>query len=226
MKPCELECVHSLFFRAADTLRQVGMGEGFHEEDEHPHSVRNVSITNCDSISCIRHPFINELYSRMSHLLQLPPRNFEAIEFLHYDKGQHYTWHRDEFGWKATAPDPATVIAGPRVLTTFFYLSTVEEGGETAFAGSAHGTKINDSRFAGKRLQPQVMVKPEKGKVIVWANMQDDWHESEAASSHMALPVRQGIKWAATLWVHAHGFRIPEIYSGATCRVRPVAPGA
>ena len=42
----------------------------------------------------------------------------------------------------------------------------------------------------------------------------------------MALPVRQGIKWAATLWVHAHGFR-PEMYFRRHVpRVRPVGRGS
>ena len=53
----------------------------------------------------------------------------------------------------------------------------------------------------------------------MWANMKDQWHESEPASSHKALPVRRGVKWAATLWVHAAGFRIPELHAGPTCHV-------
>ena len=143
---------------------------------------------------------------------------------MHYERGQHYTWHRDEFSWKPTKPDPATVLAGPRVLTVFFYLSTVEEGGETAFAGGAHDSKIDDSRFAGQRLSPRVMVTPIKGKALMWANMKEDWHESEPASSHKAMPVTRGVKWAATLWVHAHGFRIPELYGGRECSVRGPPP--
>ena len=64
-------------------------------------------------------------------------------------------------------------------------------------------------------------VKPVKGKAILWANMRgDDWHESEPGSSHTALPVLRGIKWAATIWVHASGFRIPEQYAGRECSIR------
>jgi hypothetical protein len=223
-RPWAAELPDFLTSDEADEIRKVGMGEGFHEEDELPHTVRNVSVTNCDSRTCMSSPFIGELYTRMSALLRLPSRNFEAIEFLNYLPGQHYTWHRDEFGWKPSKPDPATVLAGPRVLTVFFYLSTVEEGGETAFAGGPHDSKIDDSRFAGQRIRPRVMVKPVKGKAIMWANMQEDWHQSEPASSHKAMPVRKGVKWAATLWVHAHGFRIPEMYGGRECSVRGPPP--
>ena len=90
-----------------------------------------------------------------------------------------------------------------------------------AFAGAPHESKLADSRFSGKRLSPRVMVKPVKGKAILWANMRgDDWHESEPGSSHTALPVLRGIKWAATIWVHANGFRIPEQYAGRECSIR------
>jgi len=50
--------------------------------------------------------------------------------------GQHYAWHSDEYSWKASRPDPVAVLSGPRVLTFFMYLSDVEEGGQTAFAGA------------------------------------------------------------------------------------------
>lgn len=220
-RPWVAEFPNFLSDEEADEIRRIGAGEGFRDEDDLPHTTRNVSVTNCDSARCIRQPFINELYARMSRLLQLPARNFESMEFLHYSPGQHYVWHRDEFGWNTKRPDPATVLAGPRILTVFFYLSTVDEGGETAFLGGPHDSKIVDSRFAGKKIQPAVLVKPVKGKAIMWANMQADWQESEPSSSHTALPVRKGIKWAATLWVHAAGFRVPEIHAGPTCSVRP-----
>ena len=220
-RPWVAELPNFLSDKEADEIRRIGTQEGFRDEDDLSNNIRNVSVTNCDSVNCIREPFIGELYSRVSRLLQLPPRNFESVEFVHYQPGQHYTWHRDEFSWNAKKPDPATVLAGPRILTMFFYLSTVEEGGETAFAGAPHESKLADSRFSGKRLSPRVMVKPVKGKAILWANMRgDDWHESEPGSSHTALPVLRGIKWAATIWVHANGFRIPEQYAGRECSIR------
>ena len=114
----------------ADEIRRVGYGEGFRDEDDLANTIRNVSVTNCDSANCIRSPFINELSQRMSTLLELPSRNFEPIEFLHYQPGQHYTWHRDEFGWKASRPDPATVLAGPRPHRLFLSLGCGGGGGD------------------------------------------------------------------------------------------------
>jgi len=74
-------------------------------------------------------------------------------------------------------------------------------------------SKVTD---ASRRLA----VTPRKGKAILWANMKDEWHSAELAAAHTALPVRRGVKWAATIWVHAHGFRIPEIYAGRACHAR------
>ena len=59
---------------------------------------------------------------------------------------------------------------------------------------------------------------PRKGKAILWANVQEDWRSFEPAAMHRAFPVRSGIKWASTLWIHAAGFRIPELYAGPACQ--------
>lgn len=199
----------------ADEMIRIGLGEGLRDEDEHPAQVRNVSVANCDSALCIQQPFINELSRRLSELLQLPSRNFESNEFVRYEPGQHYVWHSDEYSWRASRPDPVDVLSGPRVLTFFMYLSDVEEGGQTAFAGSdPSGTSRVAS--ASRRLA----VTPSKGKAILWANMKDEWRRAEPAAAHTALPVRRGVKWAATLWVHAAGFRIPELYAGRACHPR------
>jgi len=192
-----------------DELIRIASVEGYRIEDEHPKHIRDVNVTNCDSIRCMRQPFVSELYRRASHLLGFHPNNFEAMEFIDYGPGQHYAWHADEYSWKDPSPDPASVTSGPRMLTMFHYLSDVEEGGETAFAGP-------DSTGKTKRLA----VKPKRGKVILWANMKDNWRFNEPAAVHSAIPVRRGRKLAATLWIHASGFRVPELYAGLDCNPR------
>ena len=192
-----------------DELIRIASVEGYRIEDEHPKHIRDVSLTNCDSIQCMQQPFIGELYRRASQLLGFHPNNFEAMEFIDYGPGQHYTWHADEYSWNDSTPDPASVTSGPRMLTMFHYLSDVEEGGETAFAGP-------DSSGKTKRLA----VTPKRGKVILWANMKDDWRFNEPAAIHSAIPVRKGRKLAATLWIHASGFRVPELYAGLDCNPR------
>ena len=193
----------------ADEIIRIARVEGYRVEDEHPKHIRDVNVTNCDSIQCMRQPFVSELYRRASQLLGFHPNNFESMEFIDYGPGQHYVWHADEYSWKYPVKDPAAVLSGPRLLTMFHYLSDVEEGGETAFAGP-------DPSGRTKRL----FVQPRKGKVILWANMKDDWEFSEHSAVHSALPVRKGRKLAGTLWIHASGFRVPELYAGRDCNPR------
>jgi hypothetical protein len=58
------------------------------------------------------------------------------------------------------------------------------------------------------------------GKVILWANMKPDWRFNDPTAVHSAMPVRKGRKLAGTLWIHASGFRIPELYAGRDCHPR------
>lgn len=200
----------------ADEMIGIGQSEGLRDEDEHPNSVRNVSVMNCDSARCIGQPFINELSRRVSELLGVPSRHFESNEFVRYVPGQHYVWHADEYSWRAMAPSPVDVLSGPRVLTFLMYLSDVDEGGHTAFFGADPAGSSRVAARAARRLS----ITPRKGKAVLWANMKDDWRTAEPAAVHSALPVRRGVKWAATIWVHASGFRIPELYAGRACHAR------
>ena len=206
--PWVAEFPNYLTSEEADEIIRIAALEGYRIEDEHPKHIRDVNVTNCDSIACMRQPIISELYRRASALLGLHPNQFESMEFIDYGPGQHYVWHADEYSWK----DPYRedhVLSGPRILTMFHYLSDVEEGGETAFAGP-------DATGRTKRLA----VKPRKGKVILWANMKENWRFSEQAAVHSAMPVRKGRKLAGTIWIHASGFRIPELYAGKDCNPR------
>lgn len=193
----------------ADELIQIARHKGYRIEDEHPKHIRDVNVTNCDSIQCMRQPIVTELYRRVSEFMGFHPNNFESMEFIDYSPGQHYVWHADEYSWKEPVKDPLAVLAGPRLLTMFHYLSDVEDGGQTAFAGA-------DSSGRTQRLA----VTPQKGKMILWANMQPNWRFSDPAAVHSALPVRRGRKLAGTLWIHASGFRVPELYAGRACHPR------
>lgn len=218
-RPWVAELPNFLTSTEADLVQRVGMDEGLADEHYLPNAMRNVSVAHCDSARCRREPFIGELYRRVSNLMKLPPNNFETFEFLRYEPGQHYTWHRDSVGWRSSRPKAEDVLAGPRVLTVMFYLTDYEEGGETAFAGGPSDSKVDDPRFAGEKMRPHLLIKPEKGKALVWANMKDNWFDSEPGALHTGLPVIRGVKWAATLWVHPSGYRIPELHAGRQCHV-------
>ena len=88
------------------------------------------------------------------------------------------------------------MAAGPRVLTFFMYLSDVEEGGET------HFPKLN------------ISVRPEKGSALLWPSVDNDYPNKllEASTTHAALPVKKGLKYAANSWIHLRDYKTPNLY--------------
>ena len=88
---------------------------------------------------------------------------------------------------------------GPRIMTSFVYLSDVEEGGETTFP------LLKDSE--GRMLT----VTPRKGQAVLWPNTLDDKpNQIDERTRHEAMAVRKGVKYAANAWIHMHDFRGPN----------------
>lgn len=183
--------------READHLVALAEKLGFEPEDSLPPSVRDVGKIDCEDPLCLFDPFVGEVYRRVSDLLGVPRHNFESLEFLRYGPGQHYKPHPDsaEDDWL----EPKQVGAGLRVMTVFFYLSDVVEGGETRFP------KAN------------LKLRPEKGKIAVWANAQQDFYRTAQKAIHQSMPVRRGLKIAANFWVHPFDYRASEQFAPETC---------
>jgi prolyl 4-hydroxylase len=85
--------------------------------------------------------------------------------------------------------------AGARVLTFLLYLSDVTEGGETNFP------VLN------------ITIKPKKGRAVLWSNtMPDDMQMKDERMYHQALPVLQGVKYAANSWIHLFDYAKPNLW--------------
>merc|ERR1711871_244056 len=156
----------------ADMLVKVGKRTGFQAEDELPKNVRDVQKIDCEDPKCRFDVFVGEVYRRASELLGLPPQNFESLEFLAYGPGQHYTVHPDAM--QNFLYEPRIGPSGHRVLTIFMCLSDVEKGGETDFPNAG------------------ISVRPQKGKVVVWANVEQDITKISRFANHAAKPVVAG----------------------------------
>jgi prolyl 4-hydroxylase len=103
----------------------------------------------------------------------------EKLHVLNYKEGQDYALHAD-FSM------PGLVNLQPsRFATMILYLNDDFKGGETWFP---------------KASPKPLTVKPKKGKAVFFYNMLPDGNLDER-SLHAGLPVTQGEKWMANLWV-------------------------
>jgi prolyl 4-hydroxylase len=82
---------------------------------------------------------------------------------------------------------------GPRILTFFLYLSDVEEGGGTNFP------------------QLDLTVAPKKGRALLWPSiLNSNPLAKDGRTSHQALEVVAGLKFAANGWIHMYDYVTPQ----------------
>lgn len=78
---------------------------------------------------------------------------------------------------------------GTRFATLLLYLNDDMEGGHTSFP-----------MWRNAETSKQLEVRPEKGKAVLFYNLLPDGNYDEL-SMHAALPVKEGEKWLANLWI-------------------------
>ena len=108
----------------------------------------------------------------------------ESLQVLRYEPGQEYTAHHD-----FVYPSMRHRYQPTRYATLLLYLNDDFEGGQTNFPRA-----INPSQHDG------LTVTPSKGKAVLFYNMLPDGNVDDL-SQHQALPVTQGEKWLANLWI-------------------------
>ncbi|CAM9701575.1 unnamed protein product, partial [Chrysoparadoxa australica] len=138
---------------------------------------------------------------RVADLTRLAIPHQEEVQVLRYQESQKYDAHHDFFNhsFYQSSDSVLRMIDGGRrnrMITVFWYLSDVEEGGETVFprAGGHTGEVSYTSCKAGLK------VKPKRGKVAMFYSLRADGGYDDF-SLHGACPVVQGTKYAANKWV-------------------------
>ena len=126
----------------------------------------------------------NHVANLISHFLDVPVENFEAMQVVHYSSGQRYKEHRDSFNPEDI--EEQFKRGGQRTWTAFAYLNNVQKGGETFFP------LINQS------------ISPKIGRMVFWKNSVDG--EVVQDSLHEAMPPINCEKWGANVWVRENKF--------------------
>ena len=169
-----------------DQSKDVGVKQFDGSYQGQESAYRTSTNTWCEN-ACFEHDVTRSVMERIETLTRLPESNSEYLQLLRYEKGQRYHVHHD------FVPHHVDRQQGPRIVTFFLYLNDVEEGGETYFPDM------------------DLRVKPSRGKAIVWASVMDsDPNRKDPRTSHEALPVIEGVKYAANAWYHLRDFKEPH----------------
>ncbi|GAX18249.1 prolyl 4-hydroxylase [Fistulifera solaris] len=140
-----------------------------------------------DHHGCRKEVLAVKIHERMSKVMGIPPENSEDLQMLKYEKGQFYRTHHDYI------PHQKDRQCGPRILTFFLYLSDVEEGGGTNFP------------------QLNITVMPKKGRALLWPSTYNaEPMVKDGRTSHQAMDVIEGTKFATNGWVHMYDYVTPQ----------------
>ena len=132
------------------------------------------------------------LQRRLAALAQLPlalVQGSEDLQVVHYSTQQSFGMHHDSSAFQ------------PRLLTAFYYLNHVEEGGETTFPAADGAMPPEEAmRITEPDARVGLAVRPSRGSALLFYNHGPDG-KIDPAAVHAGSRVRTGEKWGANHWV-------------------------
>lgn len=141
---------------------------------------------------------VDRVVDRVVKVVGFPGGEYaEAVEVNRFGAGEGFEIHYDFLG-EGGLRSSEEFEGCQRVATGLIYLSDVEEGGETVF--------VREVEFRGrvgdvKEGEGVLMVKPKRGRVLVWFNVDVGREEVEWRSWHGGKEVVKGVKEFATVYV-------------------------
>eukprot|EP00039_Didymoeca_costata_P009651 m.128190 g.128190 ORF g.128190 m.128190 type:complete len:510 (-) comp14558_c1_seq1:803-2332(-) len=166
-----------------------------------------------------RHSPITTRTNKRSHsLARLPISLGESIQVLRYTPGQRYEAHRDFFNPNDYQRQPQNLKsvdygARNRLATVFWYISSVENGGETYFprALNEKGEEYNPWNGDYKDCYRGIWAKATQGNAIIFYSMLPNGALDERSLHGGCPPANNEVKWAANKWIwsHPHKFTGP-----------------
>lgn len=173
------------------------------------------------------HHVLQTLRNRVISLTRLPSSLVELsepLQVIRFEHGDFSNAHYDSSPAQSESTCAHTRLAGNksaatevscRYLTVLFYLSSLEEGGESTFPVADNrtydeealvqdGVDLTDTQETCGR--GNLRVKPTAGTALFWYNHLSDgrgWMgELDEYSLHGDCPVKRGMKWVANSWVN------------------------
>jgi prolyl 4-hydroxylase len=135
------------------------------------------------------HDVVCKLRCAISDLIGIPEENMEGTHIVKYEVGGEYKVHHDFFHPNEGYYDrEVTHRGGQRIKTALVYLNEGFKGGGTEFP------------------QQSTLIIPKTGKLVVWNNTNEDG-TLDFTSIHAGLPVEEGTKYIAVIWVRENKFR-------------------
>ncbi|MCI2398749.1 2OG-Fe(II) oxygenase [Aliiroseovarius subalbicans] len=138
-------------------------------------------------------PVFTAFVEQISDLVRLPPENCEPATLLHYQGEEEFKPHQDGFD-PGGFSSPHLLNGGQRVFTCLCYLNDPPSGGHTTFP------------------QLQLTVRPKLGRVLIFANTLPASDAIHPHAQHAGEPVKEGEKWALTLWWREAAYHVPRSY--------------
>jgi prolyl 4-hydroxylase len=130
------------------------------------------------------HSVINNLSRKVAALSNLPVSHQEELQVAVYHPGGKFDAHFDACDERLGKCDGMNRYGGPRLMTVLIYLNDNYQGGTTSFPNLGR------------------TIRPEKGKAIVFWNVDPGNYELLRNSMHSGDPLHSGEKWIANKWVH------------------------
>jgi prolyl 4-hydroxylase len=171
----------------ADRFIELGSTEGYNPSPfggVHTENMRTSTNAWCSSDDCALDPTVRRAMNRVATITGIADTNFEPLQILKYEKDQFCKSHTDYTTSHRHRPP------GVRLLTFYFYLSDVDEGGGTYFP------ELN------------LTVAPKKGRAVLWPSvLNDDPNSLDNRTVHEALTVVRGVKYGFNTWIHQRDFK-------------------
>lgn len=146
-------------------------------------------------------PKLEAIDTRVQSLVRIPITHAEYIQVLQYNHKEHYSSHHDYFDTRDYAGNEAVLRdtlngARNRLITVFFYLSDVAEGGATNFPRAGGGPVPRDYFDCSHGLS----VYPKDGKVVIFYSLHPS-SDMNPYSLHGGCDVLNGTKFSANFWL-------------------------